>query len=78
MTGALAGRVALVTGASSGIGESAAVALGAAGASVVVTARRLDRLEALVQSIEAAGGRAHALPGDVARESWRKVLSPTR
>lgn len=65
MTGVLTGRVALVTGASSGIGEGAALALAAAGASIAVSARRADRLDDLVQRIEAAGGKALALPGDV-------------
>jgi NADP-dependent 3-hydroxy acid dehydrogenase YdfG len=68
VTGPLAGRVALVTGASSGIGAAAAVALGAAGAAVAVAARRADRLEELVHKIAAAGGKAIALPGDVTDE----------
>src|SRR5690349_5691057 len=66
----LAGRVAVITGASSGIGEGAAIALAAEGARVVVTARRADRLQALVQRIEAAGGEALALPGDVTDEGF--------
>jgi NADP-dependent 3-hydroxy acid dehydrogenase YdfG len=61
----LEGKVALVTGASSGIGETAALALAARGAAVAVTARRGDRLAALVARIEAAGGAAFALAGDV-------------
>lgn len=68
MTGALSGRVALVTGASSGIGEAAALALAAAGAAVAVTARRADRLQQLVQRIESGGGRAVALPANVSEE----------
>jgi len=72
MTGALSGRVALVTGASSGIGEAAAVALAAAGAAVAVTARRADRLQQLVQRIESGGGRAVALPANVAEERAAK------
>ena len=69
MAGALAGKVALVTGASSGIGEAAAVAIAGLGASVAVSARRTDRLEALVQRIEASGGVALALPGDATDEA---------
>lgn len=68
MAATLAGRVALVTGASSGIGESVAVALAEAGAAVAVAARRADRLDALVSRIEAIGVKALALPGDVVDE----------
>jgi NADP-dependent 3-hydroxy acid dehydrogenase YdfG len=69
MTQSLAGKVALVTGASSGIGEATAVALAHAGAAVAVAARRADRLASLVQRIEAAGGKALALAGDMAVEA---------
>ncbi len=60
----LTGRVALVTGASSGLGERFARVLAAAGAKVVLAARRLDRLEALAAEIEAAGGQALAVRMD--------------
>lgn len=62
----LQSRVAVVTGASAGIGRAVALELSRAGAGVVVNARRADRLEALVGEIESAGGRAVATPGDCA------------
>ncbi len=64
-TSPLAGRVALVTGASSGIGEATAERLAALGAKVAVAARRKDNLDALVARIAAAGGTALAVPLDV-------------
>ncbi|KUI43833.1 oxidoreductase [Mycobacterium sp. IS-1590] len=62
---ALAGTVALVTGASSGIGAATARALATEGASVALVARRRDRLNALADQIAAAGGRALVVPADV-------------
>lgn len=61
----LSETVALVTGASSGIGEATAKRLAAEGAAVAVAARRLDRLERLVEEIDDAGGRAMAIQSDV-------------
>jgi NAD(P)-dependent dehydrogenase (short-subunit alcohol dehydrogenase family) len=65
----LSGRVAVVTGASSGIGRATALQLAAEGAIVVVTARREAHLDTLVAAIRAAGGTALAVPGDVTNEA---------
>lgn len=59
------GRVALVTGASQGIGRECAIVLAEAGARVVVAARQQDKLAALVEEIRAAGGEAYAVALDV-------------
>ena len=69
MTEQLAGTVALVTGASSGIGEATAVAFAEHGASVVLVARRRERLDALAARIGQAGGRALVLDTDVTVEA---------
>jgi clavulanate-9-aldehyde reducatase len=69
MAGPLDGKVAAITGSSSGIGEATAVALARAGAAVALGARRADRLRDLAQRIEADGGRARAYEVDVADEA---------
>lgn len=61
----LEGKIALVTGASSGIGNCVAKGLANAGATIVAAARRTDRLQQLVADIEAAGGKAIAVAMDV-------------
>ncbi|MGR4069591.1 SDR family oxidoreductase [Billgrantia sp. C5P2] len=61
----LAGKIAIVTGASSGIGHAAARLFASEGASVIVSARRQDKLDALVETIARDGGSAVAVAGDV-------------
>src|SRR5437763_10354959 len=69
----LTGRVAMVTGASSGIGRAIAAALADAGARIVLVARRANALEAACAEIKRAGGEASIVPCDLAtaRRSWR-------
>src|SRR2546423_12884206 len=64
----LENTVALVTGASSGIGAATATALADRGATVAVAARRLDRLEELAAGIRDRGGIAHVVPADCTDE----------
>ncbi len=64
--GALDGKVAAITGASSGIGAATAELLAKEGAAVALIARRADRLSKLADKIEAAGGKAYPLQGDIA------------
>jgi len=68
MSQKLAGSVCIITGASSGIGKASALALASEGANLVLTARRKYRLDELVETIQAAGGRAIAVVGDVREE----------
>ena len=63
----LANKVAWITGASSGIGEAAAMSLAEDGATVVLTARRAEALEAVAAQVRATGGIAHIRAGDVTR-----------
>lgn len=67
--GRLDGQVAVVTGASAGIGQGIALRLAAAGAAVVVHGRSADRLQATVGEIQAAGGTASHVTGDVMSEA---------
>ncbi len=75
----LSGKVALVTGASSGIGEATALALAQAGAAVAIGARRADRLEALAAKLRDDGARVLALDLDVTDEAaCRDAVARTR
>src|SRR5690242_7541531 len=69
----LAGRAAIVTGASSGLGARFATVLADAGAGVVATARRAERLEALA----AGSPRIHAFAGDITNDDDRRGLVAT-
>jgi NAD(P)-dependent dehydrogenase (short-subunit alcohol dehydrogenase family) len=73
----LMNKTAIVTGASSGIGHATAKLFAREGANVVVTARRSDELNRLVAEIEATGGRAVALAGDVRDEGLAHALVET-
>ena len=70
----LEGKVAVVTGASSGIGEATVRALAAEGASVVAGARRKERLDGLVEEVSRDGGKAIAVECDVTDESQAQDL----
>lgn len=67
-------KVAIITGASSGIGRAAALLFASAGATVVVAARRQAELDSLVTQIRQAGGRAAGIAGDVRHEAYAQTL----
>src|SRR5207248_1405403 len=70
----LSGKVAAITGATSGIGEATARAFAGAGATVSLAGRREDRLAAVAERIAADGGRAEAFPTDVADEAAARAF----
>lgn len=76
MTKLLASRIALVTGASRGIGRAAAVALGAAGAHVILLARTVGGLEETDDEIRRAGGKATLIPADLSDFAAIDQLGP--
>src|SRR5881397_810620 len=74
----LDGKVAVVTGASSGLGVAFAAGLAEAGADVAICARRVERLEQTREQVEAQGRRCLAVPADVARpEDCERVVAET-
>jgi NADP-dependent 3-hydroxy acid dehydrogenase YdfG len=77
MTDSITGKVIVITGASSGMGEAAARHLAAKGASLVLGARRADWLEALAADIAEAGGKASAVATDVTKRTDVQKLVDT-
>jgi NADP-dependent 3-hydroxy acid dehydrogenase YdfG len=74
MNNNISGKVVVITGASSGLGEATARHLSAQGATVVLGARRLDRIQALADELISLGGKALALTSDVTRHEDVKAL----
>jgi NAD(P)-dependent dehydrogenase (short-subunit alcohol dehydrogenase family) len=70
----LSGKVAVVTGASKGLGKAMALALGAAGASIALTARNVEQLSDVRQAVENAGGRAEVFQADILEEDQIRKL----
>ncbi len=77
ITADLSGQVAIVTGASQGLGKAVAIALGANGATVVCLARNAEKLSATVSEIESAGGKAEAVACDVTDRAAAKEVIET-
>ncbi|WP_236601012.1 SDR family oxidoreductase [Ktedonobacter sp. SOSP1-85] len=73
----IAGKVVVITGASSGLGEATARRLSAEGATVVLGARRVDRIQALADELNGGGGKALAIPTDVTHANQVKRLVDT-
>lgn len=77
MNAAVSGKVVVITGASSGLGECTARHLSALGAVLVLGARRVERLQSLVSDLEKQGGKAVAVETDVTRKEQVKALIKT-
>src|ERR1700709_2329239 len=74
MSNNIEGKIVVITGASSGLGEATARLLAAQGASVVLGARRVDRINSLADELSAAGGKALAVATDVTSHEQVKAL----
>jgi NAD(P)-dependent dehydrogenase (short-subunit alcohol dehydrogenase family) len=75
----LSGKVAVITGASKGLGKAMALALAGAGAKLALISRNLEQLKEVAQAVEAAGGEARAFRADVSREDQvRRVANEVR
>lgn len=70
----LAGKVALITGASKGLGKAMAIALGSAGATIALVSRNLDQLKESARAVKEAGGQAQVFQADVADEDQVRRL----
>jgi NADP-dependent 3-hydroxy acid dehydrogenase YdfG len=77
MSNNIAGKVVVITGASSGLGEATARHLSAEGATVVLGARRADRIQALAEDLNGQGGKALAVTTDVTDHNQVKALADT-
>src|ERR1700739_3584544 len=77
MSNNIEGKIVVITGASSGLGEAAARRLAAEGAAVVLGARRLERVQALADELNASGGRALAVATDVTDPDQVQALVDT-
>jgi NADP-dependent 3-hydroxy acid dehydrogenase YdfG len=77
MSNNIAGKVVVITGASSGLGEATARLLSAQGASIVLGARRIDRIQSLADELTGSGGKALAIPTDVTHYDQVKRLVDT-
>src|SRR5438067_7588671 len=77
MANKIKGKVVVITGASSGLGEATARLLSAQGASVVLGARRVDRLQSLADELTGRGGKALAVATDVThRDQVQRLVDP--
>ncbi|CAG9180154.1 SDR family oxidoreductase [Cupriavidus pampae] len=77
MSNNIAGKVVVITGASSGLGEATARHLSALGATVVLAARRVERLASIAEEIRAAGGKVEVVPTDVTNQADVRKLIDT-